>query len=191
MPVQQKKKFINLLPQGKFEETTTGRVLKWTLSTFRFLVIAVELLVIGGFITRFWMDIEHSDLNDEIKQKSQLIESYRPFEVDFKTVQAKLLLFSLTDEQTSQNSELLQSLATKMPNGVNLTEFTRDTNLINVSVESVSELAIAQFMSNLRSSSDFSDLQIIRVQSQEDNPYITYTFQKNINQKPKGEENGI
>ncbi len=191
MPAQQKKKLVNLIPQGKFEETTTGRVLKWTLSTFRMLVIMVELIVIAGFITRFWLDVEHSDLNDEIKQKAQLIESYHSLETNFKTVQAKLVLFDLMDEAESRNSDLLGTLTTKIPNGANLSEFRHNKSAINISIESISEQVAAQFIANLRASQDFSDMQLTRMQSQEGDPYILYMLQKSIDPQTPEETDGI
>ncbi len=180
MPAQPKKKLVNLVPRSGFEDTTAGRVLKWTLSTFRMLVIFVELVVIAGFITRFWLDVEHSDLNDEIKQKTQLIESYNSLETNFKKAQAKLLLFKAMDDQDNRNSDLIAALTTKIPNGANLSQFKRDVGSMEISIESVSEQAMAQLISNLEASQDFTDMKLIRVQSQEGNPYVIYTLQKNI-----------
>jgi len=180
MPAQPKKKLVNLVPRSGFEDTTAGRVLKWTLSTFRMLVIFVELVVIAGFITRFWLDVEHSDLNDEIKQKTQLIESYNSLETNFKKAQAKLLLFKAMDDQDNRNSDLIAALTTKIPNGANLSQFKRDAGSMEISIESVSEQAMAQLISNLEASQDFTDMKLIRVQSQEGNPYVIYTLQKNI-----------
>jgi len=180
MPAQQKRKLVNLLPQSSFEDSTAGRVLKWTLSTFRVLVIFVELVVIAGFMTRFWLDVEHSDLNDEIKQKSQLIESYSSLENNFKSTQAKLTLFETFDDQQNRNSDLIGALTTKIPNGANLSAFRRTDNLMEIAIESVSEQAVAQFISNLEASQDFTDMKLIRVQSLEGSPYIVYTLQKDL-----------
>jgi len=195
MPAQQKKKLVNLVPRSNFEDTTAGRVLKWTLSTFRMLVIFVELVVIAGFIARFWLDVVHSDLNDEIKQKTQLIESYSSLETNFKKAQTKLLLFKTIDEQENRNSDLIAALTTKIPNGANLSQFKRNASLMEISIESVSEQAVSQLISNLQASQDFTDMKLIRVQSQEGNPYVIYTLQKNIvvetdNSVVEDQENG-
>ncbi len=195
MPAQQKKKLVNLVPRSNFEDTTAGRVLKWTLSTFRMLVIFVELVVIAGFIARFWLDVVHSDLNDEIKQKTQLIESYSSLETNFKKAQTKLLLFKTIDEQENRNSDLIAALTTKIPNGANLSQFKRNASLMEISIESVSEQAVSQLISNLQAFQDFTDMKLIRVQSQEGNPYVIYTLQKNIvvetdNSVVEDQENG-
>jgi len=51
-----KEKPINLLPKDSFAETTLGRVITWFLGTFRIMVIAVELVVVAAFLSRFWLD---------------------------------------------------------------------------------------------------------------------------------------
>ena len=57
---------INLLPQEEFEGSVIGRILKWGLSTFRIIVIIVEMVVMAAFLSRFWLDAKNSDLNEDI-----------------------------------------------------------------------------------------------------------------------------
>lgn len=81
MPARKKKtKAINLLPQEAFAKTTLGRTLTWLLSTFRIIVISVEMVVVVAFLSRFWLDARITDLNDELKQKQAVITSLATFE---------------------------------------------------------------------------------------------------------------
>ena len=83
-----KKEEINLLPQKGFASTTAGRILAWILSTFRIIVIVTEIIVMVAFLSRFWLDAQNTDLDEEITQKQALIAASLGFEKRFKQTQS-------------------------------------------------------------------------------------------------------
>src|SRR3989338_7415536 len=126
MAAQKKKQsLVNLLPQNEFESSVVGRILKWILTTFRVIVITVELVVILGFLSRFWLDLRNSDLTDEIKQKEALVESYFGFEKEFKRTQKKIEIFSLASDEKNDTLPLLTSSVRRLPIDIQLLSFSR------------------------------------------------------------------
>ena len=85
-----KKRQINLLPQEEFAASTLGRVLNWLLTTFRYIVIVTEIVVMTAFLSRFWLDAKSTDLNELIKQKQAVIAASADFEKEFRLTKDNL-----------------------------------------------------------------------------------------------------
>ena len=145
---KKKKELINLLPQEEFAASTLGRILTWLLSTFRMIVIATEMIVMAAFLSRFWLDARNTDLNDEIKQKTAIISSYRQIERDFRDAQTKLSLLSGLTSAPTQNS-LLSGVSEGLPIDVSLTTFSVESGSTQIAGLSLSEQSVAQFIANL------------------------------------------
>jgi len=178
MPTAKRKgpKPLNLLPQNQFEQTLFGTILKWILTSFRVIVISVELVVISGFLTRFWLDIEHSDLNDEITQKEILIGSYLPFEQEFKLTQTRLKIFSFITAENTQGSPTLNKIIERLPPDIRLTSFIKQPHQVEISGTCTSEQSIAQFIANLKADPEFTAIGISSLENLEDSNIIAFTL---------------
>ena len=106
-------KRINLLPQEEFEASVLGRILRWAMGTFRIIVIITEMIVMGAFLSRFWLDAQNSDLNDQIKISSAQISSQASFEKKFRDVQTKLKIYK-DISQISQSHNKLNLISSKI-----------------------------------------------------------------------------
>jgi len=151
-------KQVNLLPKDPFLSSTKGRVLKWALTSFRLMVIVVEFVVMSAFISRFWLDSISNDLNDSLKQKQAIIDSYSDFEKEFKGLQNKLFIFDQIKKTSKVPSIYLKKVSSYLPDNVFLTTIIMGDKSVTVSGVTSSELAVAQFMANLSSDKDFPDV---------------------------------
>ncbi len=176
MPVRSKKRQINLLPQSEFESSPTGRVLKWILTTFRFIVIFVELIVIMGFIARFWLDIKHSNLNDEIEQKENLIKSYSNFEKEFKLTQKKLAIYKFLNDEKYKPAPSLEKIVKRLPQEITLTSYSKKPEEIIIKGQSLGEQNISQFVANLKAEGEFENITISQIESNEESIFIDFTI---------------
>lgn len=167
-----KNKLINLLPQEEFDISITGRVLKWAMGTFRIIVIITEMIVMGAFLSRFWLDAQNSDLNDSIKVKSAQISAQKDFEKQFKGLQSRLNVFKQLKTE-AKASEKIQIVSSKIPSDVNLSEISILDNSIQVKGLAGSEASIAQFISNLKAEKSFKNIDLGQINSPESNPGIT------------------
>lgn len=87
-----KRRFLNLniLNPQTSQPPVYMRVLHWLLSSGRYLVVIVELVVILGFVTRFKLDQDLSDLDDKIKQQIPYLQSLKQDEVTIRQTQFQL-----------------------------------------------------------------------------------------------------
>lgn len=167
-----KNKFINLLPQEEFEASMLGRVLKWAMTTFRYIVIVTEMVVMGAFLSRFWLDSRNSDLNDLLTIRSAEIGAQSDFENKFKNLQAKLKIFEGMTEST-KSSDIITKITTRVPLDVTLQSVSLENASAQIKGLASSELSIAQFISNLDGDKFFSGVELGQVSSSENNPSLT------------------
>lgn len=144
----QKKKPITLLPQEGFETTTLGHVLSWALTAGRAIVILTELAVILAFISRFWFDRTLTDLNDQIKQKSTLINASSSFEQQYRSVQTRLVTISQLTQQ-SDPATLTDTILAQVPPEVKLNQLSLKREVAQITGVSLTEAGIELLISQL------------------------------------------
>lgn len=161
---KKKKEIINLLPQEEFAASTLGRILTWLLSTFRMIVIATEMVVMGAFLSRFWLDARNTDLNDEIKQKSAIISSYKEIESTFRSTQTKLAVFSSLTSTPTDNS-FVRAVTDNLPADIVLSAIIFTNKDLKINGAATSEQAVAQLITNLQSQKSFKNVGLTQLES--------------------------
>lgn len=172
MPKPIKPKNINLIPQDEFESSTTGRILKWALSSFRVMVIATELVVMSAFMSRFWLDARNSDLNEELEINKAQVNAYADVEEAIRLNQKKLKIAKsmYADPKTS---EYMNVFSRFIPQEVFLNSVSIIDNQIQLRAGAFSENSIAQFLVNLEKSGSFNNINLSQVSTSADDNNIT------------------
>lgn len=182
-----KSKHINLLPGDNLQSTTLGRILKWALSTFRIMVIITELIVMAAFLSRFWLDSKNSDLNEGIDINKSQVLAYAEVEKEFRMYQKKLSVVKNLYAE-SKNSDLVKKISDLMPTDLVLSSIQLSEEGIQIKAFSYSERSIAQFLINLESLKEITDINLSQVASSVDNSSITtFTISAKVNNTKKGE----
>ena len=173
-----KNKLINLLPQEEFEASTMGRVLRWAMGSFRIIVIVTEMIVMGAFLSRFWLDARNSNLADSIKVAKSQIEVQSDFEKEFRGLQNKLLIFkSITS--APKGSDRIAQVAGVIPSDVVVTNVTVQDQTAEVKGSAASESSVAQLMSNIKASTSVKKVELNSITSSSD-VQLPISFQINI-----------
>lgn len=190
MPAQGKKlRQVNLIPKDEFESSTLGRVLKWLLTSFRVIVIVVEFVVVGSFLSRFYLDAQIADYNDKITQRKTLIESFIPVEEQMKSTQKKLEIYATDINPQDSFAPVLKYITSRLPADVAAISISqKEDKSIKIEGISVSEGSIAQFITNLKAGNMFETISITQAESKSDTENINFT----ISAIPQGQggENG-
>lgn len=160
---------INLIPKDKFTDTLVGRVLTWLMSTFRVIVIIVEMVVMIAFLSRFWLDAKSSDLDDEIESRIAQIQAQSSVEREFNLVQQRLGIFSTMISQDKSNLKEIKKISSYLPSDVFLSRISLTESGIKIDGLSPSEMSIAQFIVNLSSIEDYSGVNLTQVDIDNEN----------------------
>ena len=168
----QKEEQINLLPQKGFQTTTTGRVLAWILSTFRVIVIVTEIIVMIAFLSRFWLDAQNSDLDDDLERKQSLLTASLSFENEFRDTQKRLKIFSQLVSKQENLASTLEKITRYLPQDLFLKTVNFSDNSFQIDGISLNETNIQQYIVNLQSTGSFSDIGIREIKSDPKDPNI-------------------
>lgn len=148
------KKEISLLPDEANSNTTGARVMHWITSIGRFIIVFTELIVIGAFLSRFYLDRKNSDLSDVIRQQKAIVESTQNFENDFNLLQNKINLIKNIYAQQPEYQSKIDTLAASTPPDITFESLlikTDDKQQISadLSLTAFQESSIIDFMTNL------------------------------------------
>lgn len=153
-----------------------GRVLKWALTTFRVIVILCEMIVMGAFLSRFWLDARISDLNDEINTTKAQVIAYKDTEDQFRLMQKKLSIAKQLYSQPKSSSSL-ESVANFLPTDVFLNSLSVLDNSAQIKASAFSEKSIFQYIVNLESSGAFESVSLGQASTnQDDATLITFSL---------------
>ncbi|QQS39004.1 PilN domain-containing protein [Candidatus Woesebacteria bacterium] len=172
MAARKKNSQINLMPQEGFSATTAGRVLFWILSSFRIIVIVTEIIVMFAFLSRFWLDANNTDLNEEIQQKSSLIAARQGFESEFRDVQGRTEIFDSLTKNEGTVSTAMENIVKSLPPDVTLEEVEFDKPSVTISGFSSSERSIQQFIVNVSAKKTFTNIGLSEISADVENPSI-------------------
>ena len=172
MPKAVKQKNINLIPLDDFESSTTGRILKWALSSFRVMVIATELVVMSAFLSRFWLDARNSDLNEELEISKAQVGVYIDVETSFRSYQKKLKVAKAMYLEPKM-SDYMSTFSKTIPQDVSLNSVSIADNQLQLRASAFSENSIAQFLINLEKSGGFNNLNLTQISTSADNSNMT------------------
>jgi len=178
-PVSVQKKQINLLPRKGFESTAAGRVIGWLLGTFRIILIITEIIVMGAFFSRFFLDAKNSDLNEEIQQKQAIIASFANIESGFRGVQNKLAVFIKLSKENDQNSKILDAIRTSLPekpDELSLSSIRVSKTTVDLGGVSISEKNVQQLMANLESTDSIQAVVLRDLSSKSNNAYLDFAL---------------
>jgi len=184
MTAKNKKREINLIPEEEFQSSFWGKTIKWALTTFRIMVIVTELVVMGAFLSRFWLDAKNSDLNENLDSLKSQLEAYQKTENEFRDLQKRIsILKSLYSEK--KQSSYFKIISESMPQSTALNSISITEKIIQLKMSSMLEKDIIQLMNNLESTKEFSKITLGQTSSNTDNEaMIDFT----IDMEPTGKE---
>lgn len=154
---------INLLPGQKLDDTAGGKVIKWLLSTFRVIVVLVQIVVIAAFAGRVFVDARLSSLNKEIEEKYALVQSYNNIENTFKLKKLKLETYqSLQGEENSYLS-LIDAISRETPSNVQIISIEKNGSVLSIKARTTQEATMYTFASSLSNVPNLQDPQVVEI----------------------------
>lgn len=180
------KKEISLLPSEENSNTFIARFFKWITTVGRVVIVLTEFIVIGAFLSRFWLDRENSDLSETLRQQKAILASTKDFEDDYISLQERLKYIRKFYESEPKYIESLNTLVQSIPEGIyfqNL-NFSNSNSIISARINAFSyqEDIIIDFIVNLKLNPDINSVNVENIEKKtKDSKYyldISITFKK-------------
>ncbi len=164
MPASKKYSHINLVPQDDFESSTVGKILRWSLTTGRMIVIMTEFVVILAFLSRFKLDRDLNDITEVTTQKQAIVDSFDQVETLMRDIQGRLKIVKTIQEGTINSSKTFTTLINLTPKDVFFDSVELGTDAWRLQGIAGSENSFAQLLKQLQDLKIFAKLQVSDIQ---------------------------
>lgn len=154
---------INLLPKTEFETSFWGRFLKWAISTGRYILILVELVVIIAFLSRFKLDKDLADLADSIRGKQAVLEAAYQAEQNFRVIQARLNAADTLLRSQTNARQLTNIVNSYVPPEMTLSQVIYQRHQVVISGETGLQSALAIFLSRMTNDPTWTSVDLTEV----------------------------
>lgn len=160
MPAKIKRRTINLLePIGVPADTWTA-IYAWVFNVGRYLMLAIEIIVLVVFFSRFVLDKQNHDLTEEINDKAFLLsnQNFRLEEVRYKNTHLVLNdIYRLSNGQPL-NSEDIALLLSSVPSGLTLDKFSYNNGRVSLTVIGSNIATIRDYEFSLRQNTNYENV---------------------------------
>lgn len=158
---------LNLLKPQSNPEKLPVRLMRWLLSTGRFIFVFVEALVLIAFIARFKLDADLAAKKEAIEEQIPYIESLKSYEILIRQTQLKLSTIGNIKRNAPEWSAVLQKIAVSVPDGMKIAGINLEKNIGNASVHITGQAQtsndLTRFITGLKEDSAFSEVNLVSI----------------------------
>lgn len=158
---------LDLLKPQSSSEKILSKLIRWLLSTGRYIFIFVEALVLLAFFLRFSLDEKLQSNNETIKKQLPYIQSLKSVEIAVREIQLKLSTIDSFYTSYADYSLVLIKIAGQTPLGVKLINLNLQKNVakitINFTAQAQNNADLASFLAGLKQDPFFSDVHITSI----------------------------
>ena len=164
------KKEVSLLPNSENPNSFSSRLIKWSTTTGRVVIIFTELIVVCAFISRFWLDRKNSDLSEILRQKTSILQSTKTFEAEFKQLQQKLSSIKVFYANQPKYDQQIASLIKSTPEEIYYKDISLSQDektsqtIVTSNLIAYREDIIVNFITNLMVNPDIKQVDIKRIE---------------------------
>ena len=170
-----------LRPQSQPQQLVI-KIFKWLLSSGRFLIIAVEIVVLGAFLFRFKLDADIASTREAIEEQIPFIDSLGSDEKLIRKTQFQLSTIKTTKQSSPDFANILDNISKQTPSGVTLSTLNMGNGIGNISLKLVATATdntqLNSFIAGLKSTSLFTDLTLADVSFE--GGLINFTLTSNV-----------
>lgn len=158
---------LDLLKPQSDPEKILVKLVRWLLSSGRYIFIFVEAIVLIAFVARFKFDEDLASKKEAIEQQIPYIESLKNYEILIRQTQLKLATIDSFYKTYPDYSQILKKIADQTPAGVKIINLTLESNVakvvihLNASAQNNNDLAL--FLTYLKQDQLFSEIEITSI----------------------------
>lgn len=172
---QKKINTINLLdPVGSPDDAWTAAYV-WVFSIGRYLLVGVEVLVLGVFFARFILDKMNNDLTDEINDKVAILsnEVFKDQDVTFQNLHGLFSDIDKLEKDQPEYSKEVAAVTSGVPDSLTLDKFSFSPERISLSLLASNIADVRDYEFSLKQNSKYSDVQVTVAKSGVESSEVT------------------
>lgn len=149
----------------------------WLTNIGKYMLIAVEVLVLGVFFSRFILDRQNNNLTEEVNAKVNLLsnDSWQKNAALYENYQYLLSDISLAREKQDINSVKISELISGVPSSLHMTTFSYSVNRVALRLTSNSLDSIKDYESSLKNNPNYTNV-IFSIDKSDDEIIVNVNF---------------
>lgn len=155
---------LNLLKPQSNPEKIFSKLMRWLLSSGRYIFVFVEALVLIAFAARFKFDADLASKKEAIEEQIPYIESLRPYEIIIRNTQAKLGSIDTVRRNSPDFPDILKKISDQIPSSVQIISINMEKNLndakIHITGQTQINSDIAFFANGLKEDPSFKKVSV-------------------------------
>jgi len=176
-------KSINLLDPVVAPGDIWAGLYNWVFTVGKYLLVAVQVVVLGVFFSRFIFDKKNNDLTDDINDQVDALDEpfFRSHEIKYHNIQDLLSDIAVLDEYQVTNSERIGGLLSSIPTELRLQQISYSDGDVSMSFLSDNDSAIKMYEKQLDGNPLYEGVSVSFSQSGNTNDVnfaVTFSFLK-------------
>jgi hypothetical protein len=155
---------LDLLKPQSEPQRIAIKAFKWLLSSGRFLIIFVEIIVLAAFLVRFKFDADIASTKEAIDQQVPFIESLASDEKLIRQTQFQLSTMKEFRASSLDYVEILKKIAKQTPSGVTIKSLSLEKQVAELGFRmvgtSIDNNQLSSFVAGLKSDGSFTNLNL-------------------------------
>lgn len=173
---------LNLLKPQSNPEKLLVKLIRWLLSSGRFIFVIVNAIVLIAFGTRFKLDADLASKKEAIEQQIPYIESLKLYETLIRETQLKLATIDSVKKGTIEWTMILKKIADQTPVGIKVTSINIVKDIgsatIHINGETGANNNLTSFIGGLKEEAIFSDVNLVGIGLEQD--VIKFTIDTSV-----------
>lgn len=160
---------VNLLIHKGEQIKLYVKLIRWMLSSGRYIIVFVEIIVISAFIYRYKLDAELDDLQEKIKEQIPYLQSLKNDETLIRQTQLKLSTVKQVRKESPDFAQTILDIAKITPKTIKLTTINLDrtqsfpkTNLL-ITGQTPSNVELSAFLKALKNNPKFTGINLTNI----------------------------
>ncbi len=179
-------KEITLLPQESDNNSLSSRIIRYSSSIGRYIIVFTELIVISAFLSRFWLDRQNSDLSETLRQQKAIVDSTAEFDKEYSSLQSRLKYIDTQYKNQPKYVQNITALVSSLPADIFFQNLTLNRDTALVSIYSYQEDSLVNLIVNLSQNPNIATVDIRKIEKKsKDAKYFVDIFLKF---KPKSDQ---
>ena len=152
----------------------------WLVSVGKYLLIVVEIVVLGVFASRFVLDKQNNDLTEDINNKVELLsnDSWEQNAILFENYQTLFADVKKVSNGQNITSTTVSELISGVPSTLNVETFSYSNGKVSLYITSTNMEAVKNYETALRNNPGYSDVKFT-ISKENSNLDVRITFNLN------------
>lgn len=157
-------KSINLLEPINSPTDAFSKLYEWVFKVGRYLLVFVEIGVIGVFVARFIMDGMNNDLKKQVNDKVKILSQteFRTNEIRYRNLQKLFTDIDTLDQGNGQkiNSQEISAILDSIPRNIKLENFSYNDSRVSSTFSASSFEDVKSYEAFLKQNTKYSDVKL-------------------------------